>query len=343
MRLVLQSAERAARVSQQLLAYTRQQISRPRLVDLSALIHELRPVLQQLLGPDKLLHIQTPLIPVPLIRADPGQIEQVLINLIANARDATETGGEVTIEVSQIDESTALTEAMGFTLAPGVYVRLDVLDNGSGMDAETLGRIFDPFFTTKPLGEGTGLGLSMVYGIVKQHGGYIGARSTPGQGSRLELYWPVASQHSPGKANADRSSVLEQNRGRGQTVLLVEDEPLLRTFILRALEEEGYNVLEAADGAEALARMQTGDTPPDLVLTDVIMPQLNGRQLHDAIVARWPGVPVLFISGHTGEGAVLHRLIPTGAPFLQKPFTPDALAQAVARVLGAAQTRTGRL
>ena len=197
-----------------------------------------------------------------------------------------------------------------------------------------MGRIFDPFFTTKPVGEGTGLGLSMVYGIVKQHGGYIGARSTPGKGTTMELFWPVTRlQPLTDMASGSSGAEAAQALGRGQTVLVAEDEPLLRTLIMRTLEEEGYRVLATGDGEAAMALVDADGARPDLVLTDVIMPRMNGRQLHNAVNARWPGVPVLFISGHTGEGAILHRLIPPGAPFVQKPFTPDALAQVVAVVL----------
>jgi PAS domain S-box-containing protein len=341
MRLVLQSAQRAARVSQQLLAYTRQQVTQPRPVDLFTLADDLQPVLRQLLGADKSLALVPPEAPLPAIQADPAQVEQVLINLIANARDATDTGGRVTIGVERVRVG-AGADATGssFHLAPGEYVRLTVSDTGHGMTAETRARIFDPFFTTKPVGEGTGLGLSMVYGTVKQHGGYIDAVSAPGEGTTMELYWPVATAGAPATA-ADRGSAAagRSRPGRGRLVLVADDEPLVRTLAVRALEEEGYDVLAVEDGAAALELLERDDVRPDLIITDVIMPRRNGRQLHDAVTARWPGVPVLFMSGHTGEEAVLQRLVPRGAPFLQKPFSPEALARAAAELLA---VRSGR-
>ena len=212
MRLVLQSAERAARVSQQLLAYTRQQMSQPQPVDLPDLLVGLRPVLQQLLGADKSLVLRPPAGDVPRVHADPLQVEQVLINLVANARDAMDTGGRVTIEVDRVNARSVdelYPSDLGFRLMPGLYVRLTVSDTGHGMSPETLARAFDPFFTTKPVGEGTGLGLSMVYGTVKQHGGYVGARSTVGGGTTMELYWPVAAAEPP------RGRIGSRRRGDG--------------------------------------------------------------------------------------------------------------------------------
>ena len=339
MRLVLQSAERASRVSQQLLAFTRQQITQPLALDLSDLVVNLRPVLQQLLGADKLLELVQPEGPLPRILADPAQVERVLINLVANARDASETGDQVTISVDRIAPS-ALDDPrfadLGFRIAPGEYVRLSVSDTGHGMAAETMSRMFDPFFTTKPVGEGTGLGLSMVYGTVKQHGGYIGGRSTVGQGTTMEVYWPTAEAESPGLGGA--VDVSSPGLGRGRVVLVADDEPLVRALVVRTLEEEGYVVHAAEDGWAALALIDQGRVQPDLVVTDVIMPRRNGRQLYDAVRDRWPDLPVLFISGHTGDEAVLQRLVPRGAPFLQKPFRPEALAEAVAGLLRTRRT-----
>jgi signal transduction histidine kinase len=339
MRLVLQSAERAARVSQQLLAFTRQQVTQPRALDLAELVIDLRPVLQQLLGADKLLELAEPHGPLPRIMADPAQVERILINLVANARDASETGDQVTIAVDRIappDLDDARFAEMGFRIAPGEYVRLSVVDTGHGMAPETMSRMFDPFFTTKPVGEGTGLGLSMVYGTVKQHGGYIGARSMEGQGTTMEVYWPTVQA----KASATRNDadVPAAGSGRGRVVLVADDEPLVRALVERTLVEEGYVVQAAEDGWAALTLVEQGGVQPDLVVTDVIMPRRNGRQLHDAVVARWPDLPVLFISGHTGDEAVLQRLIPTGAPFLHKPFRPEALAETVAGLLRSRQT-----
>jgi PAS domain S-box-containing protein len=338
MRLVLQSAERASRVSQQLLAYTRQQISQPQPVDLDALAAGLRPVLQQLLGADKLLVLSPSAGALPRIQADPVQVERVLINLVANARDATDTGDQVTLGLERVDASEgdeAATADMGFRLATGSYVRLSVSDTGHGMGPEIMARMFDPFFTTKSVGEGTGLGLSMVYGTVKQHGGYVGARSAPGQGTTIEVYWPTAAARAAAAGGEDARRPLAASPGRGRVILVADDEPLVRALVVRALEEEGYVVHPAEDGEAATRLIEQGGVAPDLVVTDVIMPRRNGRQLHDAVVRNWPDLPVLFISGHTGEEAVLQRLVPRGAPFLQKPFSPDALARVVAELLQA--------
>ncbi len=335
MRLVLQSAERASRVSQQLLAYTRQQVTQPRPVDLPALLAGLRPVLQQLLGADKTLVLRAPDGDVPRIQADPLQVEQVLINLVANARDASETGGEVTVGVGRVDASTeddGATADLGFRLDPGAYVRLTVADTGEGMSPETRERIFDPFFTTKPVGQGTGLGLSMVFGTIKQHGGYIGARSAVGEGTTMELYWPAVADRGRARAADHAGSGRARLPGNGRVVLVADDEPLVRALTVRTLEEEGYTVRDAEDGTAALELIEQGPVP-DVVVTDVIMPRRNGRQLHDAVVARWPDLPVLFISGHAGDEAVVQKLVPRGAPFLQKPFSAEALARAVTELL----------
>jgi signal transduction histidine kinase/CheY-like chemotaxis protein len=343
MRLVLQSAERAARVSQQLLAYTRQQVTRPQPVNLHALTAGLRPVLQQLLGADKTLEIPPAPAALPPVEADPAQVEQVLINLVANARDALETGGRVNITVAPEEVDTAAAEAtsaaLGFRLLPGRYVRLTVADTGHGMSPEVLAHIFDPFFTTKPTGEGTGLGLSMVYGTVKQHGGHVGVRSAPGEGTTVEVYLPAISGRTAEDVDGGSARAGASRGARGRIALVADDESMVRKLIVRTLEAEGYTVIAAEDGAAALALLGDGAVRPDLVITDVIMPRLNGRQLHDAVVARWPGLPVLFISGHTGEQAVLQRLVPSGAPFLQKPFSPSLLAQTASELMAAGPRR----
>jgi len=216
-----------------------------------------------------------------------------------------------------------------------------VRDTGHGMPPEILARIFDPFFTTKGVGQGSGLGLAMVYGTMRRHGGYVVARSAPGEGTTMELYWPVADDGAggAGEAAADGAADAAGGTVRRAAVLVVEDEPVVRTLAVRALEEEGYAVAAAEDGRAALEALERGGVRPDAVVTDVIMPRMNGRQLSDAIAARWPGLPVLFMSGHTGTDDVLQRLVPPGAPFLQKPFTPEALARAVAELLATARPR----
>ena len=340
MRQVMRAAERAARVSQQLLAFTRQQVTRPTVVELPELVSRLAPVLRQLLGADK--HLITPAAPpVPPISVDADQVEQVLINLVANARDATETGGRVTISIESVALETELAAAAAAEpVAPGRYVRLTVSDTGHGMSPETLLRAFDPFFTTKDVGKGTGLGLSMVYGTLRRHGGYVRAVSSPGAGTIMELYWPMAA--GPARARTEGGLALEARSAwagpsRSSLVLVAEDEPAVRVLAARALREGGYEVAEAPDGAEAFAMVESGTIRPDLIVTDVVMPNLNGRQLHDAVRARWPELPVLFTSGHTGEAGVLERLVPAGAAFLGKPFTPETLRSAVDGLLAASR------
>lgn len=335
MRVALQAAERAARVSQQLLTFARQHVTQPRALDLYSLSLDLKPVLQQLLGADKLLTVE-PASVRPVIHADPAQVQQVLINLVANARDASETGTEVRIRIDEIMIEEQTVTAEGIAVSPGRYGRLTVTDQGSGMDARTLARVFEPFFTTKALGEGTGLGLSMVYGILKQHGGYVWARSEAGAGTTIELHWPVENAAvAPVNLDADAPVVAAGVAGKKlhRIVLIAEDEPLVRTLAMRTLEREGYQVVGAEDGRAALDMLDSRAVRPDLLITDVVMPRLNGRQLSDAVDERWPGLPVLFISGHLGNDTIVQRLVPPGAAFLQKPFTPEALARKVGELI----------
>ncbi len=328
---ILQAGQRAARVSQQLLAFTRQQVTQLRLLDLWEVVTDLTPVLRQLLGSDKTLSAPMGL-RGPQVSADPDQVQQVLINLVANARDATETGDEVRITVDEVRLEAELPAPLGESVGPGQYVRLSIADTGSGMAPDTLARIFDPFFTTKPVGKGTGLGLPMVYGTMRRHGGFIVPHSAPAAGTTMELYWPVASaaeapadsgpvEHQPSPYAADRSMIL-----------VAEDEPAVRELAVRTLREGGYRVLAGADGVEALQALESESMRLDVLVTDITMPRMNGRQLSDAVRGRWPEVRVLFISGHTPDADVLERLVPPGAPFLRKPFTPDELARAVGEV-----------
>jgi CheY-like chemotaxis protein len=322
-------------VSQQLLTFARRQVTQPRALDLYALSLDLKPVLQQLLGADKLLTVE-PGSARPVIHADPSQVQQVLINLVANAGDASETGTEVRIRIDEITIKDQTVTGDGIAVSPGRYGRLTVVDQGSGMDAKTLARVFEPFFTTKALGEGTGLGLSMVYGILKQHGGYVWARSEAGAGTTIELHWPIETA-AVAPAGVETGAPVEGITALGKqlhrVVLIAEDEPLVRTLAMRTLEREGYQVVGAEDGRSALDMLDSGAVRPDLLITDVVMPRLNGRQLSDAVQERWPGLPVLFISGHLGSDTVVQRLVPPGASFLQKPFAPEELARVVGELI----------
>jgi signal transduction histidine kinase/CheY-like chemotaxis protein len=331
LRAALHAANRSARVTHQLLAFTRLQVSQPRDVLLHDLAVGMTPVLRQLLGSDKSLEL-VPSQASRRVHADPDQIEQILINLVANARDATPTGGRVRISVADIALPDSPAGDRGFVIPAGEYVVLTVADTGRGMDPTTLGRVFEPFFTTKPVGEGTGLGLSMVYGIVKQHGGYIEAQSVPGEGAAVKIYWPAASGAPPDVQTGDEA-VTTADAGRpAGTVLVVEDEPDLQALVVRSLEREGYTVLAASDGETALDIARSG-RKIDAVITDIIMPRLNGRQLRDELQKLCPDLPVLFMSGHAAETNILKGLVPANAPFLQKPFTTGDLFLALADLL----------
>ena len=331
LRVLLTAADRTARITHQLLTFSRKQVTQPQVVDLRALIHGLRPVLQQLLGADKQLET-TGAGQTCTVTVDPTQVEQVMINLVANARDATETGERVTIDVRNVDLTAADAQHHTFPIVPGAYVQLTVSDTGHGMDASTLAHVFEPFFTTKRLGEGTGLGLSMVYGIVKRHGGYIWAESLPGRGTTMKICWP-ATPELPGRTPVDAPALPDPRRAARRAaitrVLVVEDEPGVRGLALRILQEAGYEVTAAEDGEAALRALAGGAPAPDLVLTDLLMPRMNGRQLAEALEARYPGLPVIYMSGDTGENIVLRRLVPDGAPFLRKPFTPAQLLKII--------------
>jgi two-component system, cell cycle sensor histidine kinase and response regulator CckA len=264
------------------------------------------------------------------VMADPGQLDQVLLNLALNARDAMPNGGVLRIETANVvlDESYVAAKNLQM-MKPGPYVMLMVSDTGRGMDRETLKRVFEPFFTTKGVGEGTGLGLSTVYGIVKQSGGFIWAYSEIGHGTAFKIYLPIIhAEHGTG-------STFQQGPAEGgkETVLIAEDDASVRGVLARTLRDYGYTVLEAADGSEALEVAGRDDVPPDLLIADVVMPRVSGRQLWRELTKRWPNLPVLFISGYTGYDAVSRGLLEEGREFLQKPLDPEELARRVRGLL----------
>jgi PAS domain S-box-containing protein len=327
---MIRGATRAARVAQQLLTFSRRQVNQTRLMDLHDAVTALVPVLERLLGADKTL-VVLPRRSRREVLADPTHVDQVLINLAANARDAMTTGGRLTIGTDDVvlDEAYAAAHAVS-RLAPGPYVRLTVSDTGCGMDAATAAKIFEPFFTTKPVGAGTGLGLSTVYGIVKQHDGFIWCYSEPGMGTVMKIYLPAATvdtgEHvAPAEPRAAERPV----RLDSAVVLVVEDESSVRSLVRRSLEGVGLTVAEAENGRQALEMVATMPEPPALVLSDVIMPGLNGRELSEALALTQPDIPVLFMSGYTGDDVLARSLLPASAPFIQKPFAPEEL---VARV-----------
>jgi PAS domain S-box-containing protein len=333
-REMVRAATRAAQVAQQLLTFSRRQSKQTQVIDLHAAVAALVPVLQRLLGADKTLELAASGAR-RLVLADATQVDQVLINLVANARDAMGTGGRVGIEIDDIvlDEGYAKSHG-NIDLAAGAYVRVSVTDDGSGMDRATLAKIFEPFFTTKPVGKGTGLGLSTVYGIVKQHEGAIWAYSEPGLGTTVKVYFPAASDAD--LAGATRpEDVVGAGTGlalTGARVLVVEDEPAVRSLARRSLESVGVAVFEAENGREALEILAREDALPQLVLTDVIMPGLNGRELAEAIAVRHPGLPVLFMSAYA-EDDLTRSLLPEQSTYIQKPFAPDTLVTQVRAAL----------
>jgi len=264
------------------------------------------------------------------VRADPNQLEQVLVNLAVNARDAMPGGGKLSIETANVDLDDTFAQAH-LGAVPGPYAMVAVTDTGSGMDATVRAHLFEPFFTTKDVGKGTGLGLATVYGIVKQSGGYISVYSEPGRGSSFKVYLPRIETPASAPAVTPKGGAA---RG-SETILVVEDEPAVLTLSRRALEAQGYVVLAAGDGADALRVVERHGGTIHLLLTDVVMPGISGRELADRLATRRPGLRVLYMSGYPGDAVVQHGSLPSGSAFLQKPFSPDGLARKVRDVLDA--------
>jgi signal transduction histidine kinase/ActR/RegA family two-component response regulator len=326
---IRQAATRAALLTSQLLAFSRKQVLQPRVIDLNSIVNGIDQMLRRIIGE----HIDLQTLrasDLARVRADPGQLEQVLMNLAINARDAMPRGGRLTIETSNVSIVERSPTEHGET-PPGKWVMLSVRDNGVGMSRETMARIFEPFFTTKPVGRGTGLGLAMVYGIVKQSGGFIWVFSEPGRGTMFRVYLPPVAD---APAAEEGGAVPVASANGSETILLVEDEALVRGLAQRALRERGYSVIAAGDGVEALEMIADDpDRDIDLLLTDVIMPQMSGKDLADAVRAGRPRIRVLFMSGHTDDAIVHHGILDDGVLFLPKPFTPGQLTRKVREVL----------
>ncbi|HEX6643375.1 MAG TPA: response regulator [Gemmatimonadales bacterium] len=331
-REILKAAGRAADITQQLLAFSRQQFLQPRVLDLNAVITGMVPLLRRSLGEDFGIRLQLD-DRCGVVRADQGQVEQVLLNLVLNARDAMPGGGIVAIETAaaELDDRYA-DRHDGLRVAAGPYALLAVSDTGEGMDPPTLRRIFEPFFTTKPVGRGTGLGLSTAYGIVKQSGGYIWAYSEPGEGSVFKVYLPLAASAGEGPPSAPA----RRARPGTEKILVVEDEPVVCELACRILREYGYTVVAAQSGAEALALLQQDGADVRLVVSDVVMPGMGGREFGARLGLLRPELPVLFMSGYTGKDVLERGLLEPGATLEQKPFTPDRLALRVREILDAA-------
>jgi PAS domain S-box-containing protein len=323
---IKKASDRASGLTRQLLAFSRKQILQPKVLDLNIVVTDLEKMVRRLIGEDiDLLTITSP--GLGKVKADPGQIEQVLLNLIVNARDAMPGGGKLTIETRNVvhyEEYAARHAAL-----PGPYVMLAVTDSGCGMDATIQPRVFEPFFTTKASGQGTGLGLATVYGIVKQSGGNIWIYSEVGKGSTFKIYLPRVDEVAEGE-----EEVISRSIPKGtEMILLVEDEEQVRTILKHILEGQGYNVLSASNGEEALSISQDLKLDIKLMITDVVMPQMSGRELAERLLSIRPTLPVLFMSGYTDDAIVRHGLLDEKLNFIQKPFDSASVARKVREVL----------
>lgn len=325
---IIKAGERSADLTRQLLAFSRQQILQPKILDLNETIQDTSQMLHRLIGED--IELQLFLNPIiSWIKADPGQLTQVIVNLTVNARDAMPHGGKVTILTDDIYLNEEFVKNH-FPMETGNYVMLSLTDNGTGMDGDTRDRIFEPFFTTKRQGEGTGLGLATVYGIVKQSGGYIWTESEIGQGTTFLIYFPQAAEE---KNTEETNSVENISQSGTESILVVEDEPIVRSLTRQMLEECGYHVIEAGSGQEALVICEQGDCRIDLLMTDVVMPGMSGRELAERLATLLPSLKVLFTSGYTNDAVIKHGITETMQNFLQKPFTFDVLSKKVRDII----------
>jgi PAS domain S-box-containing protein len=334
---IRKAGERAACLTRQLLAFSRKHVTQAQILDLNSVVRDIETMLRRLVREDVQMEVE--LAPdLDRIRADRGQMEQVLINLAVNARDAMPTGGRLRIGTGNLAHS-GRSPDLRTPLKPGAYVVLSVEDTGCGIGPETLPHLFEPFFTTKPQGIGTGLGLSTVYAIVTQCGGGVGVESAPGRGTRFQVYLPQASTAAEaGPAPAGAFQVMPRG---AETVLLVEDDPDVRRVLGRILERSGYSVLVAADGPEAVGRASRTVGPIHLLVTDIVMPGVSGPELYRQLVEGRRGLKVLYVSGHTQEESVRDLSVSVDAAFLQKPFPPSLLARRVREVLDGGRMAAG--
>jgi signal transduction histidine kinase len=324
---ILRAADRAATLTRQLLAFSRQQVLEPRVLDLNMVVSEMDKMLRRLVGEDIDL-VSMPAADLGRVKVDPGQIEQVLMNLVINARDAMPEGGKLTIETANVELDAGYAQTR-HEVKPGQYILLAVSDTGCGISRENAVRVFEPFFTTKELGKGTGLGLSTVHGIVKQSGGHIELYSELGEGTTFKVYLPrveEAAEQTPVSHPLTRCEGTE-------TLLLVEDEDTIRRVMRESLELLGYLVLEAKDGSHAISHCERRGQPIDLLITDVVMPLMSGPELVQRVATVRPALRVLFISGYADHALVHRGLRAAGSAFLQKPFTPERLARKVRELL----------
>jgi CheY-like chemotaxis protein len=326
---IQKAGERAAKLTKQLLSFSRRDIIEPRVISLNTIIGELGRMLQRVIGED--INLSTTLVEdLWSVRADPSQMEQVIINLAVNARDAMPHGGHLSIVTANIvlDQASA---ARQLDAHPGEYVTLSISDTGVGMDEEVKNRIFEPFFTTKGQEKGTGLGLSTVYGIVKQNSGHILVESQVGQGTTFQIYLPRTTE-SPPPPKIPHKAPPTSVKGT-ETILVVEDEIVVRELAVQILKSQGYQVLEAGHGLEALQVVQELDGPLHLLLTDVVMPEMNGKDLAERLQAQRPDVRVIFMSGYSENVIAEHGILDEGIAFLPKPFSLEVLTQKIRAVL----------
>ena len=331
---ISRAATRSADLTRQLLTFARRELIQPRALDLNAVIQHTQALLPTILGENVELELRfAP--DLGVVYADPRQIEHIVMNLVLNARDAMPQGGRVTIETRsvQLGPGSRTWRSEEERTHSGRFTMLSVVDTGHGMDAATLQRIWEPFFTTKPPGRGTGLGLASVYGAAKQSGGFVWADSEPGRGTTVQVYWPEIL--APAEAPVEPAPA-PPLAGGSETLLIVEDEDLVRALAVRALRSFGYTCHQAHDADEALRLLDEQETRVDLLIADVVMPGMSGRELGDRLARLRPGIPVLYISGFTDEDVIRRGMLEEGRPFLQKPFTPHELARAVREALDAA-------
>ena len=324
------AAERASSLTRQLLAFSRKQILQPRVLDMNTVVGTVEPMLRRLIGED--ITITSQCGARGYVVADPGQLEQILVNLVVNARDAMPQGGRIGIETKNVELDEHYTSEHAPVIA-GRYVMLAVTDTGVGMNADTKEHAFDPFFTTKDPGKGTGLGLATVYGIVKQSGGYVWIYSEPAHGTALKLYFPEVSAAAAFGAGPEYQPSMKTPKRGSETILLVEDEEAVRGLACRILERQGYRVIPAEHGREAMEIATKESGQIDLVLTDVVMPGMNGRGLVERLAGIRPAIKSLYMSGYTDDDIIRRGFIEPSKSFLQKPFTSEALLQTVRKVL----------
>ncbi|WP_321473744.1 ATP-binding protein [uncultured Paludibaculum sp.] len=326
---IRKAGERAAALTRQLLAFSRRQVLKAEVLDLNTVVTGLESMLQRLIGAHISLNVSTDPCLRPVV-ADPSQLEQVIINMAVNARDAMPSGGSITLVTDQVEVSTqAEQDRLG--VQPGVYVRLTISDTGEGMDDETRRRVFEPFFTTKEVGRGTGLGLSMVYGIVKQSQGTVQVESEPGVGTTFRVYLPAARETPPPPQAGENQSLFGS-----ETILLIEDDESVRDLLAGLLRQRGYRVVQAHDCDDALQAIASAPGTVDLVVSDVIMPGIDGHEAARRLRAIEPGLKIMFVTGYSAEALGLRGLHDQGAVTLEKPFDLDTLSRAVRQALARA-------